>query len=546
MPTHDITLEIKKRNPRVPPRVVVRVGDIASQTISAQITSDGQPYTSPLSNVRLDILRADGTWARITATKSGSKVSCTLPSQAVSSAGTCKLAHFVFFSGSTKAESTEDFELAILPNVDTSDAHAEAESYDDLLTKLWEKWDAYGRQAEASESARVSAENARKANETARESAEETRKQDEEQRKTDEAARKQAESSRAGAETSRKSAESSRVTAEASRVTAEQQRATEHARLKTASQQATSAANTAASSANAAASRANGAAAIAQSALNIANSVTTAEEYDRQDSIGAYAGRSLASVFASEISSKADIYAWLKSRAQAGNFSGLRIGDYIDVPVAEAANVPAQTVRYRIGAIDQYYRCGDIAKGHHIVMVPKAPVTVKGDKASNTSYLQWRETRDNNGTAEERHPYLCSKLHDWEINDFLPALPSGLQSALMTQRVLLEERYSASGKLTEASNCSLTDLGKIWSPSEMEVYGCPVWGSKGHSVGFDSQFPIFTDTASRIAGGRVSWWLRSVVGGSSSNACYVYNYGVAYFTAPKDDWVRPLPCFLLG
>ena len=281
------------------------------------------------------------------------------------------------------------------------------------------------------------------------------------------------------------------------------------------------------------------------SARNSANAVTTAEEYDRQHNINAYAGRSLASVFANEIGST-DIYTWLRNRARNANFAGLRIGDYIDVPVSEGANVPAQTVRYRIGAIDQYYQCGDTAKGHHIVMVPKAPVTVKGDKASNTSYLQWRETNDNNGTSEEKHPYLCSKLHDWEINDFLPALPSTLQSAILAQRVLLEERYSSSGKLTEASGWSWADLGKIWSPSEMEVYGCPVWGSKGYSVGFDSQFPIFTDTASRIVGGRVIWWLRSVMGGSSSSACYVSSYGFASNIAPTSDWVRPLPCFLIG
>lgn len=281
------------------------------------------------------------------------------------------------------------------------------------------------------------------------------------------------------------------------------------------------------------------------SAQSKADSVTTAEEYDRQHNINAYAGRSLASVFANEIGST-DIYTWLRNRARNANFAGLRIGDYIDVPVSEGANVPAQTVRYRIGAIDQYYQCGDTAKGHHIVMVPKAPVTVKGDKASNTSYLQWRETNDNNGTAEDKHPYLCSKLHDWEINDFLPALPSTLQSAILAQRVLLEERYSSSGKLTEASGWSWADLGKIWSPSEMEVYGCPVWGSKGYSVGFDSQFPIFTDTASRIAGGRVNWWLRSVVGGSSSGACIVSGRGIASNVAPTYGWVRPLPCFLLG
>lgn len=281
------------------------------------------------------------------------------------------------------------------------------------------------------------------------------------------------------------------------------------------------------------------------SARNTANAVTTAEEYDRQHNTNSYAGRSLASVFANEIGSQS-IYTWLRDRARNGNFAGLRIGDYIDVPITAGANVPSQTVRYRIGAIDHYYQCGDTSKGHHIVMVPLAPVSVTGSKAVNTSYLQWRDTNDNNGTADEKHPYLCSKLHDWEINDFLPALPSTLQSAIMAQRVLLEERYSSSEKLTESSSWSWVDLGKVWSPSEMEVYGCPVWGTNGYSVGFDSQFPIFSDTASRIAGGRVVWWLRSVVGGSSSTACNVSSHGNADNNAPTSVWMRPLPCFLIG
>ena len=282
------------------------------------------------------------------------------------------------------------------------------------------------------------------------------------------------------------------------------------------------------------------------SARNTANTVTTAEEYDRQDSIDAYAGRSLESVFASEISSKANVYAWLQSRAKAGNFSGLRIGDYIDVQLTEGANVPAQTVRYVIGAIDPYYQCGDSAKGHHIVMVPKAPVTVKGEKASNTSYLQWRATADNNGTAETKCPYLVSKLHDWEINDFLPSLPSTLQSVLMTQRVLLEERYSASGKLTEPSSWSWQDLGKVWSPSEIEVYGFHAWSKPGYGSGFDCQFPFFKQTKDRISGSRVSWWLRSVSGSSASSVCYVGSDGSAGCYSPASDWRRPRPCFLVG
>lgn len=213
--THNIILEMNKSTSLVPPRVVVRVGDVATQTISAQLMNDGAEYTPSGMTARLDILKADGTWARCTASISGSTVSCTLPSQAVSSPGLARLAHFVLYSGSTKAESTEGFELRVLPAVDTSDPEEAAGFYDDMLTKLYEKWEAYEKKAESQESARVSAENARKSNEAARQKAEETRESQEE-----------------------------------ARATAEENRVTEFNSLKSQSQAATNAANGAATNAN--------------------------------------------------------------------------------------------------------------------------------------------------------------------------------------------------------------------------------------------------------------------------------------------------------
>ncbi|MDO4437552.1 MAG: DUF6273 domain-containing protein [Coriobacteriaceae bacterium] len=40
---------------------------------------------------------------------------------------------------------------------------------------------------------------------------------------------------------------------------------------------------------------------------------------------------------------------------------------------------------------------------------------------------------------------------------------------------------------------------------------------------------------------RVNWWLRSVMGGSSSNVCNVNNNGNANNNAATNDWVRPFP-----
>ena len=78
------------------------------------------------------------------------------------------------------------------------------------------------------------------------------------------------------------------------------------------------------------------------------------------------------------------------------------------------------------------------------------------------------------------------------------------------------------------------------------LFRSAVWGSKGYSVGMDCHFPLFDSTASRIMGERVTWWLRSVVGGSASNVCYVYSTGTAYNNSATHGWSRPRPCFLIG
>ena len=278
----------------------------------------------------------------------------------------------------------------------------------------------------------------------------------------------------------------------------------------------------------------------AQTALNNA-------EFNRLALVGKYGGQSIATILAGEIGS-GTVYDALHKRIAAANFAGLRVGDYLDVPLVSASGVAGQqSVRFIIAHIDPYLWCDDRGKGHHIAFVASAPIAVSSSYAgvANSSYLPWNATNTNQGTADVKNPYLCSQLKGWETA-FEACLPEGLTKYLLTQRVLLEERYSASGALTDSNNWSWQDIGKIWSLSEMEVYGCPVWGTPGWSVGFDCQFDIFKDTAHRINGTRCTWWLRSVMGGSSSYVCYVGYDGAAYYTSATNTWVRPRPGFLFG
>ena len=278
----------------------------------------------------------------------------------------------------------------------------------------------------------------------------------------------------------------------------------------------------------------------AQTALNNA-------EFNRLALVGKYDGQSIATILAGEIGG-GTVYDALHKRIAAANFAGLRVGDYLDVPLVSASAVAAQqSVRFLLAHIDPYYCCGDQSKGHHIAFVASAPVSVAKTVTgvANDSYLTWNTTNTNQGTAETKNPYLGSNLKAWETS-FEACLPDGLTKYLLTQRVLLEERYSASGALTDSNNWSWQDIGKIWSLSEMEVYGCPVWGTPGYSVGFDCQFDLFKDTAHRVNGTRCGWWLRSVMGGSSSHVCCVDDGGGADCSSATTTCLRPRPGFLFG
>ena len=260
-----------------------------------------------------------------------------------------------------------------------------------------------------------------------------------------------------------------------------------------------------------------------------------------------YTGRDIAVLLADEIGS-GTVYDALHKRIAANNFAGLRVGDYLDVPLVSASGVAGQqSVRFVIAHIDPYLWCDDRGKGHHIAFVASAPIAVSSsyDGVANSSYIPWNKTNANQGTADVKNPYLCSQLKGWE-KAFEACLPEGLTKYILTQRVLLEERYSASGALTDSNNWSWQDIGKVWSLSEMEVYGCQVWGTPGYSVGFDCQFDLFRDTAHRLNGSRCNWWLRSVGGGSSAAVCSVSIDGRANYPDAANGWFRPRVGFLLG
>ena len=275
-----------------------------------------------------------------------------------------------------------------------------------------------------------------------------------------------------------------------------------------------------------------------------ANEALDMNERLQQLITGEYTGRSLVEMFSSEIAEYDDEWEWFQARVQAGEYYGMLPFDYIPVTLTNSFQL-----LYEIGHFDPYKGAGDTEIGHHVPMIPKVVVPVSGAYAINTDHIYWNTSATNQGTSSEKHPYLVSNLHAWETNVYYNLLPEKVRNRIINVRALLEERYNASTPQTAATGWSWCNLGNVWSPSTIEVFGHESWGSKGNSDGYDCQFDVFKSTRGRIrrnGSSRANWWLRVPSGVSSSNVCPVNEYGIAYGSSAASTWIYPLPCFHIG
>lgn len=238
------------------------------------------------------------------------------------------------------------------------------------------------------------------------------------------------------------------------------------------------------------------------------------EENDR-----IYAGRDLTSVFALEIAKYTDAWAWIKARIKAHNFTGIHVADYIPI------TMNGETVKMQVAGIDSYYRTTDQQLSHHIDFI---------SKDCFSAVTKWNETNTNNGDSTNASPYMVSTLYSFLNTTLYGYLPDAVKSVISNKRMLMESRYSASGALTDGTSWSWQDLGPLWVPTEYEVFGSVIWGTKGWSEGQALQYPIFANSYKhRIkgagnGGGRCIWWLASVPSGSSTRCVTVTTDGYSH------------------
>lgn len=198
-------------------------------------------------------------------------------------------------------------------------------------------------------------------------------------------------------------------------------------------------------------------------------------------------GRNLIAVLGA--ANAADAFAALRTRADAGNFSGLRKGDYIDVPSmtidgSEIFNSD-QRLRFEIAGFDTYLNVGNPpVTSHHILMISKNCVLQKAM----------------NSTAKNAGGYPASELCAYLNNQVKTGLVNAIGITPKTVHRLLDNK-------TEWEWTTET----VFIPTEVEVFGHQVWSNnKGYSTGTSVQWPLFSEFPQRrIAnwnGSRWWWW----------------------------------------
>lgn len=234
-------------------------------------------------------------------------------------------------------------------------------------------------------------------------------------------------------------------------------------------------------------------------------------------------------------------WASLQARIKTGDFTGIHIGDYKTITLTTGEKVIME-----VAGIDQYYKHGDASIGHHIDFISR-------DCLAGTK--QFNATDTNNGTEAEPNPWRASLLFSTLNDGVYATLPEDLKGCIIQKRALLESRYSSAGALTSSSGWAWNDMGYLWLPTEVEVFGTTHWSQKGYGSGgggCNKQYPIFAGNSKHQikgagnGGGRCTWWECSAYDGVSTYVCYVSHDGDAYFYVASGTYICAPLCFRIG
>jgi len=259
-----------------------------------------------------------------------------------------------------------------------------------------------------------------------------------------------------------------------------------------------------------------------------------------------------------DLSEEFENAAALHAAIAAGDFSKIHIGDYFPVTLngtfhdaaADADKTLNALVKAEVAAINPYLLHGDTSlSAQHILMCSRdcLPPTLQMRSENST----WYDTAAVN-------PWLGSALYA-TLNDAENGIIKLLENTALGpyvfkgpnnkgMRAMLPTMAAGAGSPT---SWAWNDRGRLFLPTEREVYGAPAWGNAGGYEAGDlyNQWPIFAGSARHImkgagdGGGRSYWWLETA--NSATHFAYVSSTGYAYYSIAANTAIRAPLCFLL-
>ena len=246
-------------------------------------------------------------------------------------------------------------------------------------------------------------------------------------------------------------------------------------------------------------------------------------------------GRDLTVLFADEIATYGDAWAWIQARLDAHNLDDLRDGDYIPVTMSSG-----EVLIMQIAGINTYEGIFSGAVKPHIDWISR-------DCLATTH--NWNASNDNNGTSAEAQPFMASAVYAWlNSSDVYGKLPEEVRAVIKGKRLYMPTRYSASGKLTDDGSWADKTFPHLWLPFEGEIFDHISWSTKGFGTACCVQYPLFAHSwKARMkgqgnSGTPVHWWTASSHSGSATHAVYVSAIGLST-NSPASNVLGVSVCF---
>ena len=144
MANFSITLDLDKSTPSIPGNPVrVRIGDLESCTIEAEILSGGAAFDLTGYAVRFECVKKDRTMVRDAgASASGNVITYTLSDAVATVEGRIERAYFAILKGSTVLDTTQDFAIDVLGNAESGSTGISESWYSEIDGVLGECADA--------------------------------------------------------------------------------------------------------------------------------------------------------------------------------------------------------------------------------------------------------------------------------------------------------------------------------------------------------------------------------------------------------------------